>query len=410
MKPQDWLMAAFSSLRANVLRTVLTTLGIVIGVASVIAMVSVGAGAEQKVQSVIQSLGANILIILNGSSTAGGVRGGSGSRLTLTEDDAKALEREIPAIAIAAPSVRGTGQLIFGNSNWFTTIYGASKGYLAAREWVVAEGREFTPTDERAAAKVAIVGQSIVNNVFNGNSPIGQAIRIKRVPFKIIGVMAEKGQTPFGSDQDDAVFVPLSTAKKRLLGGPRLRGKYVGAITLKAASGDLIGEAEDQARDVLRRLHGIQPGQRDDFSIRNIASILKARADSQRTMTVLLAAVALVSLIVGGIGIMNIMLVSVTERTREIGLRMAVGARGRDIMVQFVIEAVALSLFGGMIGIVLGVAGSILAADVAGWPLIFSPWSVVLALVFSAAVGIFFGYYPALKASRLDPIEALRHD
>ncbi|MBT3700213.1 MAG: FtsX-like permease family protein [Alphaproteobacteria bacterium] len=410
MRPLDWVLAAFDSLRANILRTALTTLGIVIGVASVIAMVSVGAGAEQRVQSVIQSLGANILIVLNGSSTAGGVRGGAGSRFSLTEDDARALQQELPAIAIAAANVRGTGQVIFGNTNWFTTIYGANTGYLEAREWVVASGRNFSPADERSAAKVAIVGQSIVDNVFAGNSPLGQTIRIKRVPFTVIGLMAEKGQTPMGSDQDDVVFVPLSTAKKRILGGARLRGKFVGAITLKAARGDLIREAERQAKELLRVRHRIQPGQRDDFTVRNIASILEARASSQRTMAYLLAAVAGVSLIVGGIGIMNIMLVSVTERTREIGLRMAVGARGRDIMIQFVIEAVALSLIGGIIGIALGAGGSVLAAKVAGWPLIFSLWSVVLAIVFSAAVGVFFGYYPALKASRLDPIEALRHD
>jgi len=410
MKPLDWLIAAIDSLRANILRTALTTLGIVIGVAAVIAMVSVGAGAEKKVQDVIQSLGANILIVLNGTSTASGVRGGSGSRFSLTEDDARALEAEIPSIAIAAPNVRGTGQVIYGNTNWFTTIYGATLGYLDAREWVVEEGRTFTPADERAAAKVAIVGVSIVKNVFGGNSPIGQNIRIKRVPFTVIGVTAEKGQTPFGSDQDDVVFVPLSTAKKRILGGARLRGKYVGAITLKATNGDLIKEAEEEAKELLRRRHRIAAGQNDDFTVRNIASILAARAASQKTMAWLLAAVAGVSLIVGGIGIMNIMLVSVTERTREIGLRMAVGAKGRDIMIQVVIEAVALSLIGGIIGVAIGVGGSVFAAKMAGWPLIFSAWSVVLALMFSAAVGIFFGYYPALKASRLDPIEALRHD
>ena len=235
-------------------------------------------------------------------------------------------------------------------------------------------------------------------------------MRIKRVPFRVIGVTAEKGQTPFGSDQDDVVFVPLSTAKKRVLGGARLRGKFVGAITLKAISSDYIGDAENQAKELLRQRHRLQAGQRDDFTIRNIASILEARAKSQRTMAFLLAAVAGVSLIVGGIGIMNIMLVSVTERTREIGLRLAVGARSRDILIQFVIEAVTLSLVGGLIGVALGVGGSVLASEVAGWPLIFSPWSVVLAIVFSAAVGVFFGWYPALKASRLDPIEALRHD
>ncbi|HJM49691.1 MAG TPA: ABC transporter permease [Alphaproteobacteria bacterium] len=410
MKSVDALLTALDSLRTNILRTALTTLGIIIGVAAVIAMVAVGAGAERRVQALIQSLGSNVLIVLNGTSVSGGARGGSGSVVSLTTADARALELEIPAVRIAAPMVRGTGQIIFGNANWFTTIYGAPQSYLEARDWVVARGRGFTAADERGARKVALVGQSVVNELFAGSDPIGAGIRIKRVPFTVVGVTAVKGQTPFGRDQDDVVFIPLATAKKRVLGGRKVRADFVGAITVKARTAELVAEAEARVSETLRRRHRIRPGQPDDFVVRNIAQILEARAESQRTMAFLLAAVAGVSLIVGGIGIMNIMLVSVTERTREIGLRMALGARGHDIMVQFVIEAVALSLIGGLIGSLLGVGGSLLVARLADWPMIVSPGAIVLAMGFSAFVGIFFGYYPARKASRLDPIEALRHE
>ncbi|MDP6269901.1 MAG: ABC transporter permease [Alphaproteobacteria bacterium] len=410
MKALDSLLTALDSLRTNILRTALTTLGIIIGVAAVIAMVAVGAGAEQRVQALIQSLGANVLIVLNGTSVSGGARGGSGSVISLTTADARALEQEVPAVRIAAPMVRGSGQIIFGNANWFTTIYGAPQSYLEARDWVVARGRGFTAADERGARKVALVGQSVVNELFAGSDPIGAGIRIKRVPFTVVGVTAVKGQTPFGRDQDDVVFIPLATAKKRVLGGRKVRADFVGAITVKARTAELVAEAEARVSETLRRRHRIRPGQPDDFVVRNIAQILEARAESQRTMAFLLAAVAGVSLIVGGIGIMNIMLVSVTERTREIGLRMALGARGHDIMVQFVIEAVALSLIGGLIGSLLGVGGSLLVARLADWPMIVSPGAIVLAMGFSAFVGIFFGYYPARKASRLDPIEALRHE
>ncbi len=410
MKSVDALLTALDSLRTNILRTALTTLGIIIGVAAVIAMVAVGAGAERRVQALIQSLGSNVLIVLNGTSVSGGARGGSGSVVSLTTADARALELEIPAVRIAAPMVRGTGQIIFGNANWFTTIYGAPQSDLEARDWVVARGRGFTAADERGARKVALVGQSVVNELFAGSDPIGAGIRIKRVPFTVVGVTAVKGQTPFGRDQDDVVFIPLATAKKRVLGGRKVRADFVGAITVKARTAELVAEAEARVSETLRRRHRIRPGQPDDFVVRNIAQILEARAESQRTMAFLLAAVAGVSLIVGGIGIMNIMLVSVTERTREIGLRMALGARGHDIMVQFVIEAVALSLIGGLIGSLLGVGGSLLVARLADWPMIVSPGAIVLAMGFSAFVGIFFGYYPARKASRLDPIEALRHE
>ncbi|MEZ5649507.1 MAG: ABC transporter permease [Burkholderiaceae bacterium] len=406
----DTVRTAFDSLRANLLRTILTTLGIIIGVAAVIAMVAVGAGAEQRVNELIQNLGSNILIVLNGASTTGGVRGGAGSQLSLTSADARALQAESDAIEIAAPSQRGSGQLVFGNTNWFTTIYGANTDYLSARDWVLDRGRLFTTSEERSAGKVMLVGQTVIDKLFAGGDPLGQTVRVNRVPFTVVGSLRAKGQTPFGSDQDDTIFIPIETAKKRVLGGRAVKGDYVGSITVKAASAADIDAAQHDLTEILRQRHRIRPGQPDDFSVRNIAQILEARAESSRTMGFLLAAVAGVSLLVGGIGIMNIMLVSVTERTREIGLRMAIGARGRDILMQFVIEAVTLSLLGGAIGIALGVGGSQLVARLANWPMIIEPAAIVLAVGSSALIGVFFGYYPARKASRLDPIEALRAD
>ena len=406
----DTLLSAFVSLRANILRTVLTTLGIIIGVAAVIAMVGVGAGAEQRIQGVIDNLGANVLFVSNGSSMSGGVRGGSGSRVSLTEADARAIEEEASSVLIAAPSVRASAQLIRGNSNWFATIYGAGDGYLKAREWQVSSGRTFSPQEERSPTKLAIIGQTVVEQLFPEEDPVGQMMRIKRVPFMIIGTVAAKGETPWGGDQDDVVFIPITTAKTRIVGGDRFRGPNVANITVKAASASLIMEAEREVTEILQRRHRIQPGQADDFRVRNVAQMLDARAQSERIMSILLASVAGISLLVGGIGIMNIMLVSVTERTREIGLRMAVGARSRDILLQFVTEAVAVSLIGGAIGVVIGLAGSMAAARIGDWPIITSPIAALLAIGFAALIGIFFGYYPAYKASRLDPITALRHE
>tara|TARA_B100001146_G_scaffold104611_2_gene92527 strand:- start:6230 stop:7462 length:1233 start_codon:yes stop_codon:yes gene_type:complete len=406
----DTLLSAFVSLRANILRTVLTTLGIIIGVAAVIAMVGVGAGAEQRIQGVIDNLGSNVLFVSNGSSMSGGVRGGSGSRVSLTEADARAIEEEASSVLIAAPSVRASAQLIRGNSNWFATIYGAGDGYLKAREWQVSSGRTFSPQEERSPTKLAIIGQTVVEQLFPEEDPVGQMMRIKRVPFMIIGTVAAKGETPWGGDQDDVVFIPITTAKTRIVGGDRFRGPNVANITVKAASASLIMEAEREVTEILQRRHRIQPGQADDFRVRNVAQMLDARAQSERIMSILLASVAGISLLVGGIGIMNIMLVSVTERTREIGLRMAVGARRRDILLQFVTEAMAVSLIGGAIGVVIGLAGSMTAARIGDWPIITSPIAALLAIGFAALIGIFFGYYPAYKASRLDPITALRHE
>jgi putative ABC transport system permease protein len=406
----DCMLTAFGSLRANPMRSVLTALGIIIGVGAVIAMVAVGAGAEHRVQTVIQNLGTNILIVLNGTTTSSGRRQGYGSKPSLTEGDAKALAAEIPAVQIAAPSVRGAGQLIAGNTNWYTGIYGTDNDYFEARSWNIEKGRVYLPNEMRSAAKVAILGHTVADQLFPGQDPVGQIIRVQRVPFEIIGVFAAKGQTPNGTDQDDVLFVPLSTAKKRVLGGRQVRGDFLGSIVVQARSAGEVAEAEAQIKEVLRRRHRLQRGQADDFYVRNLSQILEARAESSRIMGILLAAVAGVSLIVGGIGIMNIMLVSVTERTAEIGLRMALGARGRDIMAQFVIEAVMLSVIGGIIGIALGIAGSVALAKAGDWPTVIETEAVVAAVIFSGAVGIFFGYYPARKASKLDPIIALRHE
>ena len=410
MTLSDCFQTALASLRANKLRTGLTTLGIIIGVAAVIAMVGVGKGAEKRIEEAIQGLGENVLFVRNGTSVSGGVRGGANSKVSLTEADAAAIEAQAPSVAIAAPTVRSSGQVISGNLNWFTTIYGVGDDYLRARDWVIGRGRTFNPQEERASAKVVIIGETIVEQLFGGQDPMGEIVRIQKIPFRVIGVTRAKGESSWGRDHDDVVFVPLSTAKSRMNVGERYRGRYVRDITVKARSSNGLEAAEQEINDLLRQRHRIRPGQPDDFYVRNIAQYLEARAKSERTMSLLLAAVAGISLLVGGIGIMNIMLVSVTERTREVGLRMAVGARGRDILLQFVTEAVVVSLIGGVVGVVLGFGGSLVAARIAGWPVITSPLSAVIAMGFAAVVGIFFGYYPALKASRLDPIAALRHE
>ncbi|MGE0254241.1 MAG: ABC transporter permease [Alphaproteobacteria bacterium] len=406
----DCLLAAVQSLRLNLLRSVLTTLGIVIGVAAVISMVSVGAGAQAQVDKVIQSIGSNLLLLLPGSSTQGGVQFGFGSQPTLTEDDAEAIEAEIADVVVAAPAVRGNSQVISGNANWFTAVIGVTGDYFVARDWEVATGRPFTEDEISAGSKVVLLGTTVVAKLFPDRAPVGETVRINRVPFEVVGVLDVKGQTPLGQDQDDAVLVPLKTAKQRVLGGRWLGGRTVGTISVKVATPEAVGPTEKRVTELLRDRHRIRPGTPDDFQIRNIADLLAARAQSSRVMTILLAAVASVSLIVGGIGIMNIMLVSVTERTREIGLRMAVGAAPRDILAQFLVEAVTLSLVGGAIGAVLGIAGSQAAAAAGDWPLRLEPGAVLLAFGFAAAVGIFFGWYPARKAARLDPIEALRRE
>ncbi|MFN4281028.1 MAG: ABC transporter permease [Alphaproteobacteria bacterium] len=407
----DSLTSALQSLKVNVLRSALTTLGIVIGVGAVIAMVAIGAGAESRVNELIKSLGSNLLMITPGSVTQGGVRLGTGTRFTLTEDDAEAIGVELSSIVVAsAATVRGSGQVVSGNVNWATSIQGVTLGFFDAREWEPEIGRLFSQEEVVGAGKVVLLGATVAENLFSGGDPVGQMIRLQNVPLEVIGVLARKGETGNGGDQDDTVVIPLSTAKKRVLGDRQLRGNLVHAIAVKVSDASLMDEAERGTRDLLRQRHRLRDTQADDFTIRNLSQIMETRAESSRVMTLLLAAVAGVSLIVGGIGIMNIMLVTVTERTREIGLRMAIGARGRDIMTQFVMEAVMLSLIGGVIGITLGLGGSILIAELAGWPMLIQPQAIAVAVAFSAFIGVFFGFYPARRAARLDPIEALRYE
>ncbi|HXU91117.1 MAG TPA: ABC transporter permease [Methylomirabilota bacterium] len=404
------LRIALRSLRVNKLRTALTMLGIMIGVGAVIAMVSIGSGAQARVAEQIQSLGSNLIIVLSGSSNAAGVRLGHGSQLTITEDDAAAIAREVPLIQVAAPSSRGTAQIVYGNLNWSTQIQGITADYFEARDWPVDAGRPVLNEDVDGATKIALLGQTTAENLFGDADPIDQIIRIKKVPFTVVGVLSRKGQSSWGQDQDDVVMIPLSTAKKKVLGVSQANARSVNAISVKVRAGEDMAEAEAQVRALLRQRHRLQPYQDDDFWLRNLSEVLQTQEESSKVMTYLLAAIASVSLLVGGIGIMNIMLVSVTERTREIGLRMAVGARARDILTQFLVEALTLSLIGGVIGIALGVGGSNAISYLAEWRTVLSAEAVVVAFGFAAAIGIFFGFYPARKASRLDPIEALRYE
>ncbi len=404
------LRIALRSLKVNKLRTALTMLGIMIGVAAVIAMVSVGAGAQARVAEQIQSLGSNLIIVLSGSSNAAGVRLGQGSQTTITEDDASAIAREVPLVQVAAPSSRGNAQVVYGNLNWSTGIQGVTADYFEARDWPVEVGRPVLQEDVDGATKVALLGQTTALNLFGDADPIGQIIRIKKVPFTVIGLLSRKGQNSWGQDQDDITLVPLSTAKKKVLGVSQANARSVGSISIKIRPDEDMAEAETQIRALLRQRHRLQPYQDDDFWLRNLSEVLQTQEESSKVMTYLLAAIASVSLLVGGIGIMNIMLVSVTERTREIGLRMAVGARSRDILTQFLVEAVTLSLIGGVIGIALGIGGSNAISALAEWRTVLAPSAIVLAFGFAAAIGIFFGFYPARKASRLDPIEALRYE
>jgi len=404
------LRVAMRALAINKLRSLLTMLGIIIGVAAVIVMIAVGAGAQQRVEEQIRSLGSNLLLILSGTTTSGGVRMGFGSNLTISEDDAAAIPREIPA-TMAAPALRGTAQLIWGNTNWSTVIFGVTPEYIDVRQWELAAGRIFDASDLAGATKVCLVGQTVARQLFGGADPLGQTIRVRRVPFTVIGVLESKGQSMMGTDQDDLILMPISTARKRVLGASNLaKQRSVGTIWVKVADGQDMKAAEEQVRALLRQRHRLQPGQDDDFSLRNLEEVAATQEASSRVLALLLAAVASVSLVVGGIGIMNIMLVSVTERTREIGLRMAVGARTRDILGQFLVEAVTLSLIGGLAGIAIGIATAVGIAEVAGWRIVLSPQSVVLAVAFAFAIGVFFGFYPARKAARLNPVEALRFE
>jgi len=401
---------ALRALRINKLRSALTMLGIIIGVAAVITMIAVGSGAQERIESQIKGLGTNLIILMPGSTTSGGVRMGAGSRNTLTEEDGYAIQRDIAAVQASAPTLRGTGQVVGGSGNWSTAFQGVTPEYFEARNWVVAQGRGLEPQDIASSAKVALLGDTVARNLFGDADPVGQSIRIRKVPFIVIGTLERKGQSLMGQDQDDVILMPISTARNRVLGQASGRLRTVGSVSIKVRDGEDMKAAEEQIRELLRQRHRLQPGQEDDFSLRNLSEVLAAREESSRIMGLLLAAVASVSLLVGGIGIMNIMLVSVTERTREIGLRMAVGARGRDILTQFLVEATTLAIIGGLLGIALGIGGTVAIGQFAGWPIQLSIEPVLLAVGFAAAIGIFFGFYPARKASRLLPIEALRYE
>ncbi len=408
----SWLMTLRVALRAlgrNKLRSVLTGLGVVIGVAAVIAMVAIGDGAKARVEQVFASIGANMLIVLNGSSQGGGAMGGAGSLPSLTWDDLKAIQTELSAVKEAAPVLRAGSQVMSEDANWNTSIQGTTPEFLRVRSWPVALGAGFSQTDVDGGMKVALLGQTVVEKLYGPNAnPLGQVLRIKNIPFVVVGVLARKGQSPFGQDFDDVVLVPVTTFQQKISGG--LKNFIAGTIVVSSRGEDGNARAQQQVRGLLRDRHRLSIDADDDFQIRNPSEIASAQQEGTRTLTTLLMAIAAVSLLVGGIGIMNIMLVSVTERTREIGVRMAVGARARDIQLQFLVEALALSVSGGLIGVAtgLGIAGWLASAF--GWSMLIRPDVILIAVGFSALVGVGFGFYPALKASRLDPITALRFE
>lgn len=402
------LKIALRALRTNKMRSFLTMLGIIIGIAAVIAMMAVGSGASYVISQQIASIGSNIILIIPGSTTSGGLRTGSGGAQTLSSDDAKAIMTDCPSVAYAAGNVKSSGQIVNGNMNWSTVIMGGTPELFDIREWPVVSGRPISQQDEDGAVKVCLLGQTVAENLFGSADPVGSIVRIKKIPFTVIGVLERKGQSPQGQDQDDSVFVPLRTAQRNLVRSQRTG--IVGSIIVKANSEDVINKAESEIQSLLNQRHRITNGKEPDFSTRNLSEILAVAEQSSKAMSLLLGAVASISLIVGGIGIMNIMLVSVTERTREIGIRMAIGAKKNDILLQFMTEAVLLTMLGGVIGIALGAGGAIAVSRMLDWPTLISFQSIAIAFVFSAAVGIFFGFYPARKAAGLNPIDALRYE
>jgi putative ABC transport system permease protein len=406
------LLASFRIARralvVNKMRSALTMLGIIIGVGAVIAMIAVGSGAQRRIAEQIASMGSNLLMVMSGSSTSGGMRFGAGTVPTLTADDAKAIQTEIPGVKYTAPSINGVAQVVYGNQNWSTLIIGTTPEVLDIRDWPVAGGRPFTQQDVDGATKVCLLGRTVAENLFGGIDPIGQIVRIKKVPFNVVGVLAAKGQSTWGQDQDDIIFVPLTIAQKQLF-GMQFPG-MVRTIAVQARGPEAVKEVEEQITDLLRQRHRIQPSQENDFSVRNLTEVMSSAEQSAKVMSLLLGAIASISLIVGGIGIMNIMLVSVTERTREIGIRIAVGAKGKDILLQFLIESLVLSLIGGTLGISIGMGGTLILSSFTGWPVLFSVKAILLSFLFSGSVGVFFGFYPARKASLLNPIEALRYE
>jgi putative ABC transport system permease protein len=401
------IRVAFRALVRNKMRAALTMLGIIIGVSAVIAMVSIGQGASASVQAQIESIGTNLLFVSAGAQNVGGVRSGTGDSgtNTLTVEDLEAIKREVPSVSMVTPAVNARAQLVAGNMNWNTSVQGVSEQYPDVRKWNVQSGAFFTDADVRTAARVIVIGQTIADNMFPGQDPVGQTLRVSNLPFRVVGVMVRKGQDQGGRDQDDTAFAPYTTVQKKVLGSPRVQIAYVSAI-----SEDATYTAQSQIGDLLRQRHKLTASEPDDFTVRNMTDIAEAANETSKTMTILLACIAGVSLLVGGIGIMNIMLVSVTERTREIGIRMAIGARSSAVRSQFLIESIVLSLTGGTVGIILGIVLSLAIPAMLGWPTLVSMMAIVGSVIFSVAVGVFFGYYPARKAASLDPIEALRYE
>jgi putative ABC transport system permease protein len=399
------IRVALRALARNKMRTVLTMLGIIIGVGAVICTVAIGEGASNQVQEQIRSLGDNIVFVAAGSVNQGGVRMGSSATKTLTLADAKAIQQQIPMVSRLSPGVGARVQVVYGNQNWSTVVRGVSPEYLEIRRWPVESGSPLSQRDVDTAANVCLIGKTVVENLFGNEDPVGKTIRVQNLPFKIVGVMASKGQSPFGQDEDDALMMPFTTVQKKIAGIDWLQ-----FIMASATSAETIGAAQQQIRGLLRERHRLRPDEDDDFIIRSPSDLANVQAQAGRIMTLLLASIASVSLLVGGIGIMNIMLVSVTERTREIGVRMAVGATEEDVQMQFLSEALVLSLLGGTVGVLVGVVGSMVVSSMLQWPTRIPPQAILIAVLFSAGVGIFFGYYPARKAARLDPIEALRYE
>jgi putative ABC transport system permease protein len=405
MKASVLTRVAAQSIMKNKMRSLLTMLGIIIGVGAVILLVAIGQGAQSRIQQQIENLGTNMLVISPGSSSQGGVSRGMGSFNRLKVDDVEKLQRESFLLAAVSPVIATGGQIVGGQGNWRTRINGVSIEYLAIPDWDVEFGRNFDASEVRSMKKVVLLGRTVSENLFPGQDPVGQQVRIRNVPFQIIGVLAEKGQTPEGSDMDDVLLAPYSTVQTRLAGH-----QYIPQILASTFSPGDIPAAQDEITAIMREAHGLASWEEDDFTVRNQSDLSEAAQGTTEVMTLLLAAIASISLLVGGIGIMNIMLVSVTERTREIGIRMSIGARGSDVMTQFLVESTVLSAAGGLLGLLLGFGGARIISSVTGWTTTISPLTVVVALVFSGAIGIFFGFYPARQAAELDPIEALRYE